>query len=50
MERIQIAGRENGEIGEAILSVEKDANGELCVLTTQFAEGTGKVYRVTSPS
>jgi len=51
IEELQIAGRENGELGEFVMSFGRDADGELYVLTTEEAavEGdTGTVYRLAA--
>lgn len=51
-EIIQIAGRENNELGEYVLGFGQDTNGEVYVLTSQSAGpsgSTGSVYRFTTP-
>jgi glucose/arabinose dehydrogenase len=48
-EQITIANREDGQVGEFVLSFGQDADGELYVLTTETpgpTGDTGKVYRL----
>ncbi len=49
LEQITIANRDDGQLGEYLLSFGQDASGELYVLTTETpgpAGDTGKVYRL----
>ncbi|SDR15836.1 PQQ-dependent sugar dehydrogenase [Halopelagius longus] len=49
IEELQIAGRENGELGEFVMSFGRDHEGNLYVLTTEKAAvtgNTGKVYKI----
>ena len=50
IERVSISGSESGEVNAAVLSFGRDPSGELYLLTTRFAEGTGSVYRITEPA
>jgi len=49
-EEVSISGSENGAVNAAVLSFGRDPAGELYLLTTRFAEGTGTVYRITEPA
>lgn len=49
MQKASISTTENGEINAVVLSFGRDPDGELYVLTTRFAEGSGVVYRITEP-
>jgi len=44
-----VAGSDDGRLDEALLSFARDPDGELYVLSTEFAEGTGHVRRLTTP-
>ena len=45
-EELTIADRDGGRLNEALLSFGMDGRGEPIVMTTRFAEGSGKVYRM----
>jgi glucose/arabinose dehydrogenase len=49
MRKVSISGSENGEVNAAVLSFGRDPDGELYLLTTRFAEGTGVVSKITDP-
>jgi len=49
-EEVSSSGSENGAVNAAVLSFGRDPAGELYLLTTRFAEGTGTVYRITEPA
>lgn len=49
MKEVLIPENENNMINEIILSFGQDHDGEMYVLTSEFSEGTGKVYRITPP-
>jgi hypothetical protein len=51
-EEVQIVDRENGDLGEFLLALGQDQQGEVYVLTSSSAGpsgNSGNVYRISAP-